>query len=267
MRFLFINGCARKGNTWKLAELVQEDLKAIDPQVEIEEIHLMQVGLPFCVGCSNCFRVGVEKCPHASKVQPIIEAIDRADGVIITSTTYVMRETALLKNFFDHLSFMMHRPHFYTSRALVITTTGGVGAKSAGKSIAETLYGAGFNRCRLFARATISWNDYQVPEKTKLQLHKVTEQFAADCASKKLKSPLISSMIPYNLFRGMSLSYVEGTSFPTEDGIYWTQPERAKRTYDRSVPVSFYKKPLGHLFYFIGKYTGGMKSMLVTYKN
>lgn len=266
MRYLFINGSARKGNTWKLAELVQADLRIMDPEVEIEEIHLMQVDLPFCVGCSNCFRVGREKCPHAAKVQPIVEAIDRADGVIITSTTYAMRETALLKNFLDHLLFMMHRPYFFESRALIITTTGGVGAMSAAKSIASTLYGIGFNRCRLFARPSISWNDYQVPEKTRMALHKVTNQFAADCVSNKLKSPLVSSLIPYNLFRGMSLSYVEGTSFPTEDGVYWTQSERRKAVYDRFVPVPFYKKPVGHLFYWIGKYAGRMKSMMVTYK-
>lgn len=266
MKFVFINGSARKGNTWKLAELVQGDLRIVDPEVEIEEIHLLQVDLPFCVGCSSCFRIGAEKCPHSAKVRSIVEAIDRADGVIFTSTTYAMRETALLKNFFDHLCFMMHRPHFFQSKALVITTTGGVGAMSAAKSIASTLYGIGFNKCRLFARAAISWNDYQVPEKTRLALHKMTNQFVADCASKKLISPSISSLIPYNLFRGMSLAYVEGTSYPTQDGDHWTKPERRKGVYDRSVPVAFYKKPFGQLFYLIGKYAGKMKRVLVTYR-
>ncbi len=266
MRYLFINGCARKGNTWKLAELVQAQLRDLDPQVVFEEIHLMQVELSFCVGCSNCFRVGEEKCPHAAKIRSIVDAIDRADGVIFTSTTYAMRETALLKNLFDHLCFMMHRPHFFRSQALVITTTGGVGAMSAAKSIASTLYGFGFNRCRLFARAAISWNDYRVSVKTEQALRKLTRRFAADCSSGKLKSPLISSLIPYNLFRGMSLVYTKDSPFPTEDGTYWTQPERTKGVYDRAVPVPFYKKPLGHFFYWLGKNVGGMKSMMVTYK-
>ncbi len=33
---------------------------------------------------------------------------------------------ALLKNMFDHICFMMHRPCFFKSKALILTTTGGV---------------------------------------------------------------------------------------------------------------------------------------------
>lgn len=65
--------------------------------------------------------------------------MEYADGIIVCSTTYNMRETALLKNFFDHLCFMLHRPHFFKSKALVITTTGGVGGGAAAKSIVSFL--------------------------------------------------------------------------------------------------------------------------------
>lgn len=66
-------------------------------EIEFDEVHLIEEGLPFCIGCSNCFRVGHEKCPHYNVIGKIIEKIETADGIIIATTTYNMRETALLK--------------------------------------------------------------------------------------------------------------------------------------------------------------------------
>jgi multimeric flavodoxin WrbA len=83
----------------------------------------------------------------------IINAMEAAEGVIFASTTYYRRETSILKNLFDHLCFMTHRPHFFTSKALIITTTGGVGGKAAAQGIASFLKSIGFNRCYLFSTA------------------------------------------------------------------------------------------------------------------
>ena len=58
--------------------------------MRFDEIHLLRENLPFCTGCSNCFRIGHEKCPHYSIVGKIIEEIEHADGIIVVSTTYVL---------------------------------------------------------------------------------------------------------------------------------------------------------------------------------
>lgn len=264
MKFLLINGSPHRGNTWKLAELAKSDLLSTDVSISFEEIHLSELNLPFCCGCSNCFRLGIEQCPHYRIISKIIDGIDRADGLIICSSTFNMRETALLKNLFDHFCSMLHRPHFFTGKALVLTTTGGVGAKSTAKSVSASLKGIGFNRCYQFSTASFSWNDYTPAKKTQTDLSKITHKFYKDVLSKKLHSPSCRLLIPYNLFRGMSLSYVKGTEYETEDGVYWTAEYRRNFVYDRSVKIPFYKKPIGYLFYAIGK-TGG-KMRMVTYK-
>ena len=266
MRYLFINGSFRKGNTWKLAEKVRLDLLRLDRGAEIKEIHLSELQLPLCIGCSNCFRLGREKCPHYEKVSSVVNAIADADGVIVASTTYNMRETALLKNLFDHLCFMLHRPYFFKSRALVLTTTGGVGAKAAAKSIVSMLRGIGFNRCYSLSTASFSWNAYEPKAETVKKLSKITERFYHDAASQKLYRPSTDVLIPYNLFRGMSIAYAPGSEYETEDGRHWTEPARKKRVYDEAVPVGVFQRPVGHLFYWIGKTAGKMKSMQVTYK-
>lgn len=262
--YLIINGSPRKGNTWKIVEMVKENIQREDKYAVFDEIHLAEENLPFCCGCSNCFRIGHEKCPHSGIIMEIIKAMEDADGIIIASTTYFRRETSLLRNLFDHLCFMTHRPHFFTSKALVITTTGGVGGKSAAESISSFLKAIGFNRCYMFSAASLSWNDYKINEKTKSKLCKVTDKFYKDVLSKKFHSPSCMLLIPYNLFRGMSLSYAKGTEFETQDGFYWTEECRKKGVYNSSVHVPLYKKPFGQLFYKIGKYFG--KKIMITYK-
>lgn len=266
MKFLFINGSPHKGNTWQLAQTVKYNLYKNDSSAEFQEIHLSELNLPFCTGCSNCFRLGHEKCPHYEKIYMVIDAIDTADGVIITSTTFNMRETAMLKNLFDHLCFMLHRPHFFAGKAMVITTTGGVGGGAAAKSIISFLKGIGFNRCYSFSTASFSWNAYEPKTSTRLKLAKLTKKFYRDVASGKLHYPATTLLMPYNLFRGMSLAYVPGTEYETQDGIHWTDPDRKGRVYDSAVPVRFTQKLVGHLFYLIGKMAGKIKSMQVTYR-
>lgn len=266
MKYLIINGSPHKGNTWKLVEIAMETLLKHDSGAKFQQIHLAELQLPFCTGCSNCFRLGHEKCPHYEKISAIISSMEKADGIIFASTTFNMRETTLLKNLFDHFCFMMHRPHFFKSKALVLTTTGGVGGRSSAKSIASSLKGIGFNRCYLFSTSSFSWNDYVPKIKTINSLSKLTVKFYKDIISKKLHSPSVMLLIPYNLFRGMSLAYVKGSMFETKDGWHWTQDIRKNKVYDSEIPVPFYKKPIGHLFYFIGKKAGKLKSMQVTYK-
>lgn len=261
-----MNGSYHKGNTWRLAEIVKCNLAKLDQDVKFEEIHLSELQLPFCIGCSNCFRIGYEKCPHYEKILSVIKSIENADGIILTSSTYNMRETALLKNLLDHLCVMLHRPHFFTSKALVITTTGGVGGKASAKSIASTLRGVGFNRCYRFSAATFSWNNYIPNEKTINKLARKTNKFYKDVKSKKMHIQSTSVLVPYNIFRGMSLNYTKESEYETEDGNYWTIEERKNRIYDKRIPVFFLQIVVGKLFYIIGKNAGKIKSMQVTYK-
>jgi multimeric flavodoxin WrbA len=58
MRILIINGSPHKENTWCLTEKVKEQIAVLDNKVEFKEIHLSELNIPFCIGCSMCFRKG-----------------------------------------------------------------------------------------------------------------------------------------------------------------------------------------------------------------
>ncbi len=259
-----INGSPHKGNTWRAMCAVREEILKEDPYVIFEEIHLSSLKLPFCTGCSLCFRKGRDHCPHSGIINDIFEKMEAAEGLIFGASTFNMAPNALAKNFIDHLCFLMHRPHFFKNKALVVSTTGGVFADKTVDYIAGTLQGFGYNKCFKLPIAAHSWNAYEPDWKSGVKIKKASLKFYRDTASGKLHQPSIGLMIPYNLFRGMSLNYVKGSEYETEDGIHWTEPKRAKATYDPSIKVSFYKKPFGMLFYLIGKWSS--RFVTVTYR-
>lgn len=261
MNYLVIDGCTHRGNTWLVAEEAMNRLKETDSHCNFEIVHLMQANLPFCIGCSNCFRKGPEFCPHKTIMSDIISKINHADAVIFVSTTYNVRETALLKNFMDHTNYFLHRPAFFTKKALVITTVGGFGGKSTVKSIGGTLLGMGFNKFYGLSIATISWNAYCITAKHQKQIHHVTDKFRCDVMSGKMHFPKTTVLIPYNLFRGMSDNYLPGSMYETEDGSYYIN---RKRAYDKQIPLLPHQILLGNLFYLTGKVMG--KKMIVSYK-
>lgn len=109
-------------------------------------------------------------------------------------------------------------------------------------------------------------NTYEPDDRALIALNKKVSEFYKDVNSGKLQSPAASLLIPYNLFRGISLAYIPGTDYETQDGVYWTEACRKKSLYAPQIKVPFYKKPIGGMFYEIGKLAGKMKGMMVTYK-
>lgn len=264
MKYLLLNGSPHKGNTWRISQFAKEHILFLDKEASFHEIHIASLQLPFCTGCSTCFRKGGDKCPHNQILRPLVQEMDHADAVILVSTTFFMRETALLKNVMDHLLYMTHRPHFFKKKALVITSTGGIGASAAAKGIASWLGAIGFNKTYLLPITTCSWNDYEPNQKAKKKIKCISEKFYHNVASGKFCKPSYGELIPYNLFRGMCRFYVPGTEYETADGPFWTDSIRAKRVYDRSIPVSLGQIIFGNLFYVIGRIAG--KATVVTYK-
>ena len=56
MKILIVNGSAHKGNTWTLVEIIKKHMQEISHnKIEFDEIHLAEINLPFCIGCSSCF--------------------------------------------------------------------------------------------------------------------------------------------------------------------------------------------------------------------
>ena len=257
IKILIINGGPHRGNTWLLTEKAKEYLAG--KSIVFTEVHLSDMGLPFCTGCSGCFRLGHKACPHNGAVQPVMDLIEQSDGVIFSVPCFQGHLPGILKNFTDHMAFMLHRPRYFTKKALIISTTGGVMARSTTKALSSTLTGWGFNRCYQLPVAAYSWNDYRPTEKDLRKTYKIAGKFYRDVGSGKMHVPKAGVLIPFNLFQ--ALTSVK-TDYPTEDNDFW--PRYRGMRYAPGIPLTPGKRLLGWLIYQMGRALS--KSTTVTYR-
>lgn len=262
MKILIINGGPHKGNTWLLTEKAKNILETFDKTIEFHEIHLSDVDLPFCTGCSSCFRAGHRTCPHNKIIQPIMDAIEDSDGVIFCAPCFQGHLPGILKNFTDHMAFMLHRPRYFTKKALIISTTGGVSARSTTKALAATLPGWGFNKCYQLPVTALSWNAYTPTEKDLKRTYDITKKFYLDVKSGKFHVPGVGVLIPFNLFQALCVGNKGARDYPTQDNRFW--PKYLGMRYAPGIPMTPAKKFMGWLIFLVGKRLS--KSMVITYK-
>ncbi len=246
MNFLIINSSPRRANTWQLIERVKDDLNDLDENIEFNEIDLINENIPFCTGCYSCFNNGEETCPHASIVQPIVDKMINADGIIISCPVYALNTTALLKNFIDHLAYFYHRPYFFEKKALIVVTTAGTGHKKVGNYIDETLRNMGYNKRFKLCFVTAHDKSGYLPLKTKQKIDAETNKFYESIKSNKLDSPSLKAMFYYNVWRVMATN-----AYIKKDHEYWVENDLINYEFYPKINYNIVKKVIFKIFYKI----------------
>ena len=106
MKIVMLNGQNHKGSTYNIGRIIADKIEGDN---EITEFFFPRDLNHFCAGCYMCIE-DVSMCPFYSEKEKIIDAIDTADILIVTTPTYCMHMSAPLKSFFD-LTFDMWMPH------------------------------------------------------------------------------------------------------------------------------------------------------------
>ena len=105
MKVLAINGSARKdGNTAILVKEVFKELEAEGIQTEL--IQLSGKKIRGCAACYKCIENKNQRCAVNDDVNPIIEKMAEADGIILASPTYFADVTSELKAVIDRSGFV-----------------------------------------------------------------------------------------------------------------------------------------------------------------
>ena len=239
MKYVVINGSPRKKNTWKVVKQVEQNLVG-----EFDEIHLAKENIPMCMGCYNCIMEGEDKCPHFNLINPIVEKLKKADGIIITSPVYAMNVTALLKNFMDHTAYIFHRQEFFTKKALVIVTTAGAGHNDTAKYIDETLRHWGVNK--VYKIALRCGGKEFLDTKT---INKTAVKFKKDVESGKLHSPKLGDIIFFDVWKAMAFK---------DDGIpadirFWHETGLVNHDFGPEVKLGIVKKLFSKVMFKILK--------------
>ena len=164
-------------------------------------------------------------CPFYDEKKIILDTIDDADILIVTTPTYCMHVSAPLKAFID-LTFdlwMSHRPmrSMFSKKAVIVSTAAGAGTKSAIKYVNDALFYMGVPRIIKYGVSVQAMNWDQVSEKKKAKIEKDTSTIAGKLNDKKphvgIKTKFMFSIMGKLHKNGWNSSSVE-TDYWKENG-------------------------------------------------
>jgi multimeric flavodoxin WrbA len=201
MKILAICGSPKIGNTYSALN----DIKENYPDIDFKILMLKDVNLKPCLGCYVCVKLGEDKCPLKDDRENIVKEMFDADGVLFASPVYTMQITALMKNFFERVGYIDHRPRFYGKYAMLMAVCAGFGADNANE------YMDGM--CSIFGFSIASTVELKIASKSeneKAFAHKQTveafDRFIQTIKESKGHQPSITltQLIYYNVFRTLS---------------------------------------------------------------
>jgi len=100
MKVIAINGSPRReGNTFNLINLVFKELE--DAGIETEIVQLAGKKIRGCLSCYKCFANKDGHCSVDDDLNPIIDKMVEADGIILGSPTYVASVSSEIKALID----------------------------------------------------------------------------------------------------------------------------------------------------------------------
>lgn len=172
MKVVVINGQNHKGSTYHAARMIAERLSE---KHEIREFFLPGDFSDFCCGCTKCFSVNEQACPHYERLKPITDAVDDADVIILASPVYVYHCTGSMKAWLDHYGWrwLVHRPEekMFSKQAVVVATAAGAGIRSAIKDMKDSLSFWGVPKIYSLGAAVMaaSWNEVKPSVKAKIE--------------------------------------------------------------------------------------------------
>ena len=216
MRVLTIMGGPRKGYGTIIMKQLEYQLKLLQ-EVEFEYLYLKDVNLESCRGCLNCFFKGEDKCPVGNDDRDvIINKIDQADGVIFMAPAYAMHVPALMKNFFDRLSYIFHRPCFFGKIAIGVCNQGIADAKKITSYFNKVADSWGFN---FVHRLEVRTMPIKGAERKILKKIKTTSKvFIKALNGKRYQKPSLGGVLGFKIRKSLHNIAIDETN---ADYKYW----------------------------------------------
>jgi multimeric flavodoxin WrbA len=192
MKIIAVLGSPTKnGNTCVLAREVLKSAK--EEGAEIEEIFLADYKIDYCKGCislnlkKHCMSTG--RCNIDDDVNVLRQKLYEADGVVLSSPSYGMMETARMKNFIvDRIGMFTAYTSGLGGKYFVgISTCGGIGATKVAQSMAKHFI-AGFHKRAYmtgYLGVKLAYNRIEEYPETMKKAYTLGKKLVNDIKSKK----------------------------------------------------------------------------------
>ena len=255
-KVLAIVGSPRKGDSYRIVRALEERLTACGG-VDFEYLLLKDYRVEPCRGCGLCFVRGEQYCPGKDDVAAIFRRMMDSDGVIVATPVYSLQVTGLVKNFFDRLAFVFHRPCFFHKAFMPVVVQGVYGAHSVHKYLETGARFWGFKVCRGVSFTTLSAEAGGViPEPVTRSIDKAAGQF-----HRLLNDPRdpVPSFKEVAMFRGLRAWKPTLQNMFPRDYEYFKEQGWLQSDYFYEVRLSPLKRALGA---FVDWYAGRMSRRL-----
>jgi multimeric flavodoxin WrbA len=218
MKIVMLNGQNHKGSTYHIGRQIIDKISGSN---EVAEFFFPKNFNHFCLGCYKCIE-DASACPYYNDKKVILEAINDADLLVITTPTYCMHVSAPLKSFID-VTFdywMAHRPKkcMFSKRAIVVSTSAGAGSKSAIKDVCDALFYLGVSSVTKYGIAVQAMNWEGVTDEKKEKIDRDTTKIANKFNTKK--KPKVSIKVKF-IFNMMRMMQKKGWGSSPIEKDYW----------------------------------------------
>lgn len=199
MKIVMINGQNHKGSTYHIGRLLAGKLA---DENDITEFFLPRDLNHFCLGCYSCLEDEI-KCPFYNEKITLADAMSDADILIFTTPNYCMAPSAPMKAFIDLFFqyWIPHRPRkcMFSKKAVVISTTAGMGAEKAIKPVKRTLayWGVPYIKCYGLAVQASNWST--VSDNKKKKIEKDMTSLAGKIKNARSKKPGLYIRFMFNM--------------------------------------------------------------------
>ncbi|UYP44513.1 hypothetical protein NEF87_000798 [Candidatus Lokiarchaeum ossiferum] len=198
-KIVAICGSPRKGLTKKALDQMRD----LYPDINLKILMLKDLSLKPCLGCYSCVLKGEDRCPLKDDRKIILQDMIDADGVIFASPVFVNTITAMMKNFFERLGYLAHRPVFFEKYAMVMSVCGGFGTEPANKYMQDIAQSFGFNVVNSLELKYSSRSEKE--HNYNLQFIKKAMVDLLNGINTQIKTkPTITQVVMFNLFKYIS---------------------------------------------------------------
>lgn len=218
MNIVMLNGQNHKGSSYNIGKRI---IDKMDCEKNVREFFFPRDLNHFCLGCYRCVE-DVSACPYFEEKKVILDAIEKADVLVVTTPVYCMHVSAPLKAFID-MTFdywMVHRPHesMFSKRAVVVATCAGAGSKSAIKDVYDALFYVGVPEIHRYGVPVQAMNWQSVSQKIKDKVEKKTARIAAKLS--KSSTPTVGLKTRF-MFFVMGMMHKKGWDSSPVEREYW----------------------------------------------
>ena len=248
MKILAIMGSPRKGESYKITQMVEERMKKLG-DVEFEYLFLKDANLKSCVGCEICITKGEESCPLQDDLLLLRDKMQEADGILLVSPVYCQHVTALMKNFLDHMTFMWHRPRLFGKKFMAISSGGGMFKDTLGylKQNAEAWGGDFVHQLGVPHLDSLRQKYY---EKAIRNIDRAAASFFKAVKEKKTVQPGIGRFIWFGMWKSNAIACKE---YLKADYEYWKSKGWLERDYYYAVRPNPVRKTILTILGAMGK--------------